>query len=152
MVRIVAAPRPGDLESGAQDRTIEIDGGPAKTERSDLVDDEIAVEADERGDGLPREALEPVHHGSSRRNARQATEAPEERIVGDVLQMLQPPAADEKQSDHEQHQGPRTVITAERLRCKCFAHATSKLQAAKEPADHFQAGLRCQLLGAELDA
>jgi hypothetical protein len=33
VVRIVAAPRPGDLESSAQDRAIEIDGGPAKAQR-----------------------------------------------------------------------------------------------------------------------
>ena len=98
VVRIVAAPRPGDLESSAQDRAIEIDGGPAKAQSGDPLDDEIAVQTGQRGDGSSCEALEPVRHGASRRDAHQVAEAPEERIVGDILQMLQPPAADEKQS------------------------------------------------------
>jgi hypothetical protein len=118
----------------------------------DPLDDEIAVQTGQRGDGSSCEALEPVRHGASRRDAHQVAEAPEERIVGDILQMLQPPAADEKQSDHDQHQAPRAVITARGFRCERFADTPSKLQAAKEPADDLQSGVRSQLLGAELDA
>ncbi len=107
------------------------------------------IELDQRGQGGPRELPEPVGHGAGRRDPGQPTEARDERIAGEIAEMLQPAGTDVEQGQHEQGEPPPAVVAA--------GGGTGRAQPARQfalpqiAAKKFQAAVRGQLLLDELD-
>jgi hypothetical protein len=149
---VIPSSRPGDLQSRAQDRAVEVDRCATQSERGNLIEHQTEVEPGERAYRASREALEPVHHASSRGDASELAEAREERIASDVLKVLEPTTADEKQSDHQHHQPLRSVVATLRTPFEGCADAPSELDAAQESRDDFETRVRRELLRAEFDA
>jgi hypothetical protein len=58
------------------------------------------------------ELLEPLHHGAIAGDTGQHAEPREQRIAGDVPQVLEPPCADHLQRDHQHQVGSRSRLLA----------------------------------------
>jgi hypothetical protein len=148
---IVSALCPGDLQPRAKHRAIKIDGRTAQTESRDLIEDEIEVDRSECGHRASCEALHPVDDSSWRGDPRQTAEAAEHWITRHILQVLEPPRTHEEQADHNHHEARRAVVATERRRRERSAQPRGEFDTAQESADHLQARVRGEFLGAELD-
>src|SRR5262249_17927796 len=102
MMRIVTADRPRDLPAGTDDRAVEIHGEAAQSELLDVVAHQLMNETAQRIERAAREGLEPIHDRPLRRNAKEPTEAVEQKIVGHELQMLEATSSDHEESDDDE--------------------------------------------------
>jgi hypothetical protein len=107
------------------------------------------VELDQRGQGGLGELPEPVAHRAGRRDPGQPTEARDQRIPGEIAQMLQPARAGVEQRQHEQGQ-PAPAVVAARPRTR-GAQPARQIALPQVPAEQLQAAIRGQLLARELD-
>jgi len=107
------AERPGDRRAGADDRAVDIDGEPRQLEPRDGLGDQVLVELHQRLQPLLGEALEPVADGPGRRHLRQATEPRDERVAGEIAQVLQEAGARVEQGEDQQAQARPAVIPPE---------------------------------------
>ena len=110
MMGIEAAEGPADGGAGADHGAIDVDRQPRQRQARDGVDHEVVVELDQRRQRLLRELPEPVAHGARRRHARQPAEARDQRIAGEVPQVLQPARADVEQRQHQQGEPAAAVV------------------------------------------
>ncbi len=115
---VKAAKGPGHLAAGTNHRAIHVDGQSAQPQPLDLLLEQIAVEGNQRLEGILGELLEPVDHRALCRIPCQPKEPGHERIVGDVAQVFQAPATHHQQGDNQQDQAPAPVITSQPVRAK----------------------------------
>jgi hypothetical protein len=114
MMRIEATEGPLDLRAGAHDGPVHVNRQPRETPRGQGLDDEIMIEFHERREPRLRELLEPVAHGPGGRETGQAAEPRDQRIAGEILQMLQSARSDVEQPDHQQREARAAVVTRDR--------------------------------------
>jgi hypothetical protein len=114
MMRIEPAEGPGDRRAGADDRAVDIDGESRQLQLGDGLRDQVLVERHQRAQMFLGEALEPVAHGAGRRHLRQATEPPDERVAGEIPQVLQAVGPGVQEREDQQAQARPAVIPAER--------------------------------------
>jgi hypothetical protein len=101
--------------------------------------------------GVLGELLEPVDHRAVRGDPRQAGQAPDQRVVGQIAQMFEAAGADHQQADHQQDQPARAVIPADAVAGERLANPTMQTEQVEVSAQQFQAAVRGQLLRDELD-
>jgi hypothetical protein len=149
MMRVEAAKGPGHASAGAHHCAVDIDRQPRQLQPGDGVGDEVVVELDQRGQGGLGELPEPVADGARRRDPRQATEAGDQRIAGEIAEMLQPAGPDVEQGQHEQGQTPAAVVATGGSARR--AQSARQLALPQVAAQQLQAAVRGQLLGSEFD-
>jgi hypothetical protein len=141
----------GPLHGGARthDSAVDIHGQARQAEFRDRLDDQLVVELNHRREGGLRELAQPVAHGMGGGDAGQAAEARDQRVAGDIAQVLEAPRADVEQRHHQQRQAPPAVVTRHAgHRAPQPRHDVEPVQVA---TDQLQAAVRRQLLGHELD-
>jgi hypothetical protein len=146
MVGIEAAEGPRHRPPGSHNRAIDVNGQPAQPQPLDLLIEQGAIERDQRLQRLLGKLLEPVDDGAIGRNPRQATQAPHERIVSDIPQMLQPASPDGQESDDQQDQAPTPVVPGESVRAEDLTDAAVQIQQGKVAAQEFQSAVRGEFL------
>ena len=146
---VEATEGPAHGGAGAHDGAIDVDRQPRQGQALDRVSDEVVVELDQRGQGGLGELAQPVADGARRRDPRQAAEARDEGITGDIAQVLQPPGTDVEQRQDEQGETTSTVISP-RARTG-GAQAARELTLPQVAAEQLQPAVRGQLLVHELD-
>ena len=123
---------------------IDIEREPRHVEPGQRVEHQLLVEPDQRPQRLLREAPQPVAHGARRRHAGQPREAAHERVVDQILQMLQPPGADVRERQEQQGEPRPAVVTAERG--ARGLQSARQLDPAHVTAQQFEAAVRRELL------
>ncbi len=149
MMRIEAAEGPGDAPTGAHHGAVDIDRQPRELQPRDGLGDQVVIELYQRGQGGLGELPEPVAHRAGGRDPRQPTETRDQRIPGEIPEVLQPARAGVEQRQHQQGEAPPTVVPARRgARCTQSARQIALPEVA---AEQLQAAVRGQLLTRELD-
>jgi hypothetical protein len=146
---IEAAEGPADGRPRADHGAIHVDRQARQRQALDRLDDEGMVELDQRRQRGVGELAQPVPHRARRRQARQSAEACDQRIAGDVAQVLQAARPDVQQGQHEQGESAPTIIPARR-----GARGPQPLRQVDLPqvaAEQFQPAVRGQFLVRELD-
>ena len=149
MMGVEAAEGPAHRGPGPDDRPIDVDRQTRQIQAGQRLGHEVAVEGDERGEGLLSELAQPIGHGAAGGQPGQAAEARHEGIAAEIAQVLQAPGPDVEQ--REQHQGdPGTAVVAaepgERL-----AQPRPQIDLAQIAPEQLQAAVRGEGLGDELD-
>jgi hypothetical protein len=148
---IVAAEGPAHGVPRSDDGPIDVDRQPRQVEPLQLLVEQRAIEGDQRLERLLSELLEPVDHGTVRRNPRQARESRHQRIVGEIAQVFEAAGADREQRDHQQHQSACAVVAAEPVAVERLLDPPMQPEQPAVPAQEFQAAVRGQLLRDKLD-
>ena len=149
MMGVEPPERPADRGPRADDRPVHINGQAGQVKAGQRLGHEVAVEGDERGEGLLGELAQPVRHGATGRQARQAAEAGHQRIAAEVAEVLQPSGADIEQ--RQQHQGnPVTAVVAAQSR-ECLAQPRAQVDPVQIPPEQLQPAVRRERLRHELD-
>ncbi len=149
MVGIEPAEGPGDGGPGADDGAIDIERQAGNPQLRQGVEDHVLVELDERAQGVLGEAPKPVAHGARARHARQPAEAADERIAGEIPQVLQAPGPEVQQREDQEAELRAGVITAQGGTRR--AQPPSQIQAASVASQQLQTAVRGELLRDELD-
>jgi hypothetical protein len=105
------------------------------------------VELDQRRQRALGELARPVAHRAHRRQARQLAEARDQRIAGDVAQVLQPARAHVQQRQRAGRAGPHHNP---RPSCHTRPQPLRNVELSQLAAEQFQPALRGQLLVGEL--
>src|SRR5260370_17518993 len=84
------------------------------------------------------ELLERVHHGAIAGNTGETTEPREQRIGGDVAQVLEPPRPDHQQRDHQQHQVRTAIVTPEPVLTEASAETLGETDELEVAAQQLQ--------------
>ena len=92
MMRIEAPEGPADLHARPDHRAVHVDRQAGQPEAGQRLGRQLLVESHQRRQRLLRELPEPVRHGPAGRQPSQPAEARDQRIVGYMAQMLQPPS------------------------------------------------------------
>ena len=145
---IEAAEGPAHRRPRADHGAIDIDREARQRQAREGLDDEVVVELDERGQRPLGELPQPVAHRARRGQARQPAEARDQRIAGDVAQVLQPARAHVQQCQHEQSEPAPTIISARRG--TRGPQPLRQVELAQVAAEQFQPAIRGQLLVREL--
>jgi CARDB len=111
---IEAAEGPAHRGPRADHGAIDVNGQPWQRQAREGLDDEVMVELDQRGQRALGKLAQPVAHRARRRQPRQPAEARDQRIAGDVPQMLQPARAHIQQRQYEQGEPASPIIPARR--------------------------------------
>ena len=98
-----------------------------------------------------REAFEPATHGARRRPLPHPSKASQQRIGGQVLQMLKPPAAYDQQPYQYPHHRDHAEIPADASLGKCRADQAAEAHTAQIPIEQFQPGVGGELRVGELE-
>jgi hypothetical protein len=146
---VEAPERPADRAPRADDRAIHVDRETRELQAGEVLAYEVAIERDEGREGLLRELAKPVAHCAARGQAGQAAEARDERIAGEITQMLQAPSADVEQRQDHQGQPRAAVITAQAR--EGLAQPRDHVDLPQIALQQLEAAVRSQRLGDELD-
>jgi len=149
MMRIEPAERPGDRRTGTNDRAVDIDGEPRQLQPSDGLHDQIVIELHQGAQMLLGEALQPVAHGPGRRHLRQATEPRDERVAGEILQVLQASGPRVEEREDQQPEARAAVIPAQR--CTRSPQPGGELESLHVTPQQFETAEGRELLRHELD-
>jgi hypothetical protein len=149
VMRVEAPKRPADRRAGANHRAVHVDRQARQIQPGQRLGHEVAVEGDERGEGLLSELAQPIGHRAAGGQPGQAAEARHEGIAAEIAQVFQAPGTDIEQ--REQHQGdPGTAVVGaepgERLAQSC-----PQIDLAQIAPKQFQTAVRGEGLGDELD-
>src|SRR6266446_10968228 len=113
------------------------------------VDDEVVVELDQGTQGGLGKLPEPVADGAGRRDAGQTAEPGDQRVPGDIAQMVEAAGADVEQRQDEPREPAAPVVPAGGG--ARHAQAARQVMLPQVAAQQLQAAVRGQLLGPELD-
>src|SRR6266568_411299 len=127
VVGIEAAKGPADRGAGADDGAVDVEREPGQAQPREGVEHDLLVEPDERPERLVSEPAQPIGDRARRREPGEPTEAANERIADEILQMLHAPGPDVEQGEQQQ------------------------AEAARIAAEQLEAAVRRELLGNELD-
>jgi hypothetical protein len=118
-------------------------------EPRDGLRDEVLVQLHQRLQTLLGEALEPVAHGAGRWHLRQATEPRDERVAGEIPQVLQPARAGVQEREDQQAQAGPAVVTAQGRACP--AQPRGEIEALHVAPQQFEPAVGRELLRDEFD-
>src|SRR5215467_6131298 len=149
MMRIEPAEGPAHGGPCADHRAIEVDRQPGQGQPLDGVDDEGMIKLDEWGQGRLRELAQPVADRARCGDPGQPAEARDERIAGDIAQVLQPAGAHVEQRQDEQGQAAAPVVPS-RVRTG-GAQPAWHLVLPQIAAEQLQPAVRGQFLLDKLD-
>jgi hypothetical protein len=149
MMGIEAAEGPADGGARAHDRAIDVDRQARQGQAPDRVDDEVVVELDQGAQGALAELPEPVADGAGGRDAGQPAEARDQRVPGDITQVLEAAGADVEQRQDEPRKPAAPVVPAGGGARR--AQSARQVLLSQVAAQQLQAAVRGQLLGPELD-
>jgi hypothetical protein len=133
----------------AQPTAIDIDRQARQGQAPDCVDHEVVVELDQRPQGGLRELAEPVADGAGRRDAGQPAEARDQRVPGDIAQVLEAAGTDVEQRQNEPREPAAPVVPAGGGARR--AQSARQVLLSQVAAQQLQAAVRGQLLRRELD-
>jgi hypothetical protein len=81
----------------------------------------------------------------------QACESLDQRVVGQIAQVLKAAGADHEQRNHQQHQSACAVVASEPVATERLANPAMQPEQTEVPAQQLQATVRGQVLGDELN-
>src|SRR6266403_523413 len=149
MVGVEAAEGPADRRAGADDGAIDVERKPGQVQAREGVEHNLLVESAERPERVVTEPAQPIGDRARRRQPGEPTEAADERIADEILQMLHAPGPDVEEGEQHQAQ-PRSAVVPAQWRARALQSVRQP-----EPADiapeQLQAAVRRELLGHELD-
>ncbi len=148
-VGIEAAKGPADRGAGADDGAVDVEREPGQAQPREGVEHDLLVEPDERPERLVSEPAQPIGDRARRREPGEPTEAANERIADEILQMLHAPGPDVEQGEQQQAQ-PRPAVVAADLGARP-SQPGQQAEAARIAAEQLEAAVRRELLGNELD-
>ena len=152
MVGIEAAEGPLDPKAGRDDRAVDIDGERAKRLAVDETGDEKGVEGLEPLNGLKREVLESPTDRSLARQTPQRAEALEQSIAAKELDVTQPPATDDNQSQQQTNHPHKRIVARNDHAAELVADEFVEVDRAEVTDQKFKPGERRQPGLGELDA
>jgi hypothetical protein len=148
-MRVEAPEGPAHCRAGANHRAVHVDRQARQLQAGQGLGHEVAVERDERGEGLLRELAQPVGHGATRRQSGQAAEARHQRIAAEVAQVLEAPGPDVEQRQ-QHHREPRTAVVAAQPR-EGLTQPRPQIDVAQIAPKQLQAAVRRERLGDKLN-
>jgi hypothetical protein len=98
-----------------------------------------------------RELLEPVHHGAIAGNTGETIEPREQRIAGDVAQVLEPPRPDSSKAITSSHRVGTAIVVAELVLTQAPTDAMVKPDQVKVTAQQLQPAVRSKLFATKFD-
>jgi hypothetical protein len=113
MVRVEPAERPLDLQPRRDDHAIDIHGHGVQAQPRDDVRNHRGIQRLQPLDGLHRELRQPAADRARRRQDLQLAEAAEQRVIRDVRDVVQAPAADHQQPNQQAHHRHDPEVAAE---------------------------------------
>lgn len=152
MVGVEAPERALDLLARRNYRAIDIDGECAKRfSPKDLCDD-LGVERLETFDRSQREVFQPATDGPFSWQATQPTEALEESIAPQELDVAQPSSTDQDQSDQQTNHSHGSVVAAKRDALEVMTDQIVETNRTQVPDEKFKAGVGTEPRFGKLDA
>jgi hypothetical protein len=149
MMRVVAALGALDLKTRRDHRAVDIDGEAAKLEpRQDLCDHR-GIERRQMLHALHREALEQAAHRARRRPHPNSSETMQQRIVGQVLQVLEAAPPHHQRPDQHAHHRDHAEVSARLAQGR--AHQLAESDPRQIPVEQLQSRVRGELRLAELE-
>src|SRR2546427_8055025 len=148
-VGIEAAKGPADRGPGADDGAIDVEREARQLQTRQGIEHDLRVESKERPERGVNEPAPPIGDGARRRQPGEPTEAADERVADEILQMLDAPGPHVEQGEQQQAQPCPAVVTAHGGARP--SQAGQQAEAARIAAEQLQAAVRRELLGNELD-
>src|SRR2546426_2169826 len=149
VVGIEAAEGPADRGPGADDGAIDVEREARQLQTRQGIEHDLLVESKERPERVVTEPAQPIGDGARRRQPGEPTEAADERVADEILQMLDAPGPHVEQGEQQQAQPCPAVVTAHGGARP--SQAGQQAEAARIAAEQLQAAVRRELLGNELD-
>src|SRR5690606_5430989 len=149
-MRVVAALGSLDLKSRRHDRPVNVDRQGAQTEPRQHLCNHRGIERHQMLDTLHREALEPSARRSRRRPGLNSSETVQQWVGGEILQMLEPAAADHEQPDQHADHGDGTEVSTEACLAKRRPDQVVETDLSQVPIEQLQSRVRSELYVGEL--
>ena len=146
---VVAPVRPLDLQSGADHRTVDVEGESATAGPPQGGANQFFVELREPFDVLAAEPLHPGARRSWRRQPRKAAEASQHRVALLVAQVQDAPAADQDQAQQSQNHRHCAEVGGGESRTHGAAEHGHKTGSLQVLPNQLQSGMRGDFLSSD---
>lgn len=148
-MRIEAAKRPLDLRAGGDDGAVDVDRQARYPAGGQCFEDELVIQSHEGRERGLRELLEPVTDRARARDSGHAAEPCNQRIAGQVAEMLQAARANVEERDQEQRKACTAIVARERR--QRAAQPSRDVKGSEVAADELQPAIRREPLPHKLD-